>query len=230
VTVEDPIEYRIEGIEQTQVDPEAGYSFASGLRSILRQDPDVILVGEVRDQETADIALQSALTGHLVFSTLHTNDAVGAIPRLIDLGIKPVTIGPALSLVIAQRLVRRLCPYCRKKVKLTADLQNKISSFFARLPERVAREAYKEPTLFEAKGCSRCNNLGYKGRIGIFEFFEMNTKLGELLVKDASWVTLKKAAREGGMVTMQEDGILKVLSGMTSLDEVEDVTGTVTWS
>src|SRR3989338_4853887 len=136
ITIEDPIEYRVEGIEQTQVDPEAGYDFAEGLRSIMRQDPDIILVGEIRDRDTADIALQASLTGHLVFSTLHANDAVGAVPRLVDLGVKPATIGPAVTLIIAQRLVRLLCPDCRRESKTDSDLSSKLKKFLEKLPEK----------------------------------------------------------------------------------------------
>ena len=229
ITIEDPIEYRIEGIEQTQVDPEAGYTFASGLRSILRQDPDVILVGEIRDRDTADIALQAALTGHTVFSTLHTNDAVGAVPRLVDLGVKPTSIGPAVNLIIAQRLVRKLCLNCKKKIEPTAGLQTKIKKFLERLPARVNREDYKTPMVYESVGCEKCGGFGYKGRIGIFEFFETGSEFEEGILKEASEVFLKKLAEKQGMVTMQEDGILKTLSGVTSFKEVEETTGPLEW-
>lgn len=229
ITIEDPIEYRIEGIEQTQTDPEAGYTFAAGLRSIMRQDPDVILVGEIRDAETADIALQASLTGHLVLSTLHTNDAIGAVPRLLDLGAKPQTVGPALSLVIAQRLVRRLCGACREPVKLTSELESKINSFFARLPSRVKKEELGPVGLYLARGCEKCNGIGYKGRIGIFEFLVGGPEMEELILKDASRVALWQLARRQGIVTLQEDGILKALAGITSLEEVERITGPLSW-
>ncbi|MBI4085737.1 MAG: Flp pilus assembly complex ATPase component TadA [Candidatus Liptonbacteria bacterium] len=229
ITIEDPIEYRIEGIEQTQVDPEAGYTFASGLRSILRQDPDVILVGEIRDQETADIALQAALTGHTVYSTLHTNDAAGAVPRLVDLGVKPTSIGPAVNLIIAQRLVRKLCLSCRKKIEPATELQTKIKKFLEGLPARVNREPYGKPALYESAGCEACGGFGYKGRIGIFEFFETGPEFEVGILKEISEVFLKKLAEKQGMVTMQEDGILKVLSGITSFEEVEENTGPIEW-
>lgn len=230
ITIEDPIEYRIEGIEQTQVDPEVGYTFASGLRSILRQDPDVILVGEIRDQETADIAMQASLTGHLVFSTLHTNDAIGAVPRLVDLGVKPTTIGPALSLVIAQRLVRKLCKNCKKEADVPADLSQKIKKFLDKLPPRVDKTKYESFKIYEPVGCASCNNLGYKGRLGIFEFLEVNTtEAREAILKDSSWITIKHLAESEGMVAIQEDGIIKVLSGDTSLKEVEEITGPIPW-
>jgi type IV pilus assembly protein PilB len=226
ITIEDPIEYHLEGIEQTQVDPDAGYTFASGLRAILRQDPDVILVGEIRDQETAEIAMHAALTGHIVFSTLHTNDAVGAIPRLIDIGIKPTIVGPAVTLIIAQRLVRRLCPECKTAVQLSDELKVKIKKFLEDLPERVDRAPYNNVLqIYQAKGCSKCNGFGYRGRIGIFELLIVTQELQELIIQEASEIAIEKLARKQGMVKMQEDGILKVLMGITTFEEVEEATG-----
>lgn len=229
ITIEDPIEYRVEGIEQTQVDPEAGYTFATGLRAILRQDPDVILVGEIRDKETADIAMQASLTGHLVFSTLHTNDAVGAVPRLVDLGVRPATIGPALSLVIAQRLVRRLCLKCRTRAAPSPELERKIKRFFEQLPERVERAPYKKYQVYESGGCDACNHFGYQGRVGIFEFLEAGLEFEKIVLKEPSEVALRRLAEKQGMVTLQEDGVLKVLQGVTTFDEVEKVTGPIPW-
>jgi type IV pilus assembly protein PilB len=229
ITIEDPIEYRVEGIEQTQVDPSANYTFAKGLRAIVRQDPDVILVGEIRDLETADIAMQAALTGHLVLSTLHTNDAVGAVPRLVNLGVKPSTIGPALSLVIAQRLVRKLCGKCKKPVEISADLRKKVEQFLKKLPPRVDRKPYAKFQVYKVGGCVACNNLGYRGRIGVFEFLEAGPQFEESILKEVSEITLKKIAAEEQMVTMQEDGILKALLGETDFDEVERITGKLEW-
>lgn len=229
ITVEDPIEYQVEGIEQTQVDAEAGYTFASGLRAIVRQDPDVILVGEIRDMETADIALQAALTGHLVLSTLHTNDAVGAVPRLTNLGIKPATIGAAMSLVIAQRLVRKLCGSCRKEAAITPEMEKRVRSFLKKIPSRVARTGYEHPVLFEPVGCDACNHFGYKGRVGIFEFFRGGPELEEAILQEVAETVLTQLAAKQGMVTMQEDGVLKALHGITSLKEVEEVTGPLKW-
>ena len=229
ITLEDPIEYRIEGIEQTQVDEEAGYTFANGLRAIVRQDPDVILVGEIRDLETADIAMQSALTGHLVLSTLHTNDAVGAVPRLINLGVKAVSIGPALALVIAQRLVRVLCPVCKKEVPLDGVTAEKIKQLLAHLPAAVDRKPYEHPTLYAPVGCLKCNGIGYKGRIGIFEFLEGGPDIETTILHEASEVALREVAKRQGMVSMQEDGILKAIEGKTTLDEVTTVTGELAW-
>ncbi|MDO8664687.1 MAG: GspE/PulE family protein [Candidatus Liptonbacteria bacterium] len=229
ITIEDPIEYRVEGIEQTQVDPEAGYNFIDGLRSIMRQDPDIILVGEIRDRDTADIALQASLTGHLVFSTLHANDAVGAVPRLVDLGVKPTTIGSAVSLVIAQRLVRRLCSECKKAINPDSGLKSKIENFLKKLPGKINKAPYAKFTVYEPVGCVKCNNFGYKGRVGIFEFMESRPEFEEAVLKDASRVSLKELAKKQGMVTMQEDGILKVLEGVTTFNEVESATGPIEW-
>lgn len=229
ITVEDPIEYHLEGVSQTQVNSNANYTFASGLRSILRQDPDVILIGEIRDAETAEIALNAALTGHLVFSTLHTNDAVGAIPRFLDLGAKPNILGPALTLVIAQRLVRVLCPKCKTQKELTDAQKEKIKTFISSLPARVNKTPYEIPTIYEPKGCEACGGLGYRGRISIFELFIVSTEIEELIYKNPSEIDLFKFARNQGMVTMQEDGLLKVFRGVTSVEEVERTTGIAKW-
>jgi type IV pilus assembly protein PilB len=229
ITIEDPIEYRLPGIEQTQVDPEAGYTFARGLRAIVRQDPDVVLVGEIRDQETADIAVEASLTGHLVVSTLHTNDAVGAVPRLVNLGVPRDNVGPSLTLVIAQRLVRVLCEKCKKPLEMDADLKKKIETLLARLPERVDRSAYAAPALFQPGGCEACNLFGYKGRRGIFEFLLGGPELEELVAATISEGKLTAYAKKQGMVSMQEDGVLKVLQGLTTFDEVESVTGPIKW-
>ncbi len=229
ITLEDPIEYRIDGVEQTQVNDESGYTFASGLRAIVRQDPDVILVGEVRDLETADIAMQAALTGHLVLSTLHTNDAVGAVPRLINLGVKAVSIGPALALVIAQRLVRVLCKECKKEAAVDDATKEKIKAFLEKVPAKVNRAPYENYKIYEPVGCLKCNGLGYKGRVGVFEFLEGGGDLEVTILKEASEVALREVAARQGMVTMQQDGILKVLEGKTTFDEVTGATGELTW-
>ncbi|MDO8557114.1 MAG: GspE/PulE family protein [Candidatus Jorgensenbacteria bacterium] len=229
ITVEDPIEYHLDGVSQTQVDPEAGYTFASGLRSILRQDPDVILVGEIRDAETAEIAMNAALTGHMVFSTLHTNDAVGAIPRLIDLGAKPQVIGPAVSLIIAQRLVRVLCPHCKEKMEVSAVAKKKIEEFLSSLPKRVNSDGYKTITMAKPKGCEKCGGLGYRGRTSIFELFEVTENIEQAIYQNPNEIELKVLAKKQGMTTMQEDGVLKILQGITSKEEVERATGPIEW-
>ena len=229
ITIEDPIEYRIGGIEQTQANPEVGYTFANGLRAILRQDPDVVLVGEIRDKETADIALQASLTGHLVLSTLHTNDAVGAVPRLVDLGVKVQTVGSSLSLVIAQRLVRRLCAECKKPAQISPEEKARIEAYLAALPARVDKSVYRDVKIFEPVGCAACNNLGYKGRVAIFEFLIGGPEMEKTILSDASEVALRALAKSQGMVGMQADGVLKVISGMTSFREVEKATGGIVW-
>ncbi|MFA5173220.1 MAG: GspE/PulE family protein [Candidatus Paceibacterota bacterium] len=230
ITIEDPIEYHLAGIEQTQVNEEAGYTFAEGLKSALRQDPDVILVGEVRDEDTARTAVDSALTGHLVFSTLHTNDSAGAIPRLIDLGVKENIIGSALNLVIAQRLVRRICSNCKIAEKAGLEFQEKAKKFLEKLPERAGKENFlKDLKAYKAKegGCEKCNGTGYKGRVGLYELFQVNDEVQEAIEKKNSVLEIKEMARKQGMITMQEDGVLKALLGITSLEEVEAATGVI---
>ncbi|TSC95802.1 MAG: Uncharacterized protein Athens071426_505 [Parcubacteria group bacterium Athens0714_26] len=225
ITIEDPIEYHLDGIEQTQVNPEADYTFANGLRSLMRQDPDVILIGEIRDGETATIAIQAALTGHLVFSTIHANEASGAIPRLLDLGVKATSIGPSLNLVIAQRLVRRLCDKCKTKEILSDDLKSKLDKFIKNLPERVDKNDYKNFTMYKPKGCDFCHNSGYRGRVGIYELLRITKETEELLNKGAGEIEIQEFALKQGMVTMQQDGVLKAISGVTTFDEVEKITG-----
>ncbi|MFA5052874.1 MAG: GspE/PulE family protein [Parcubacteria group bacterium] len=226
ITIEDPIEYHLTGIQQTQVDPSAGYNFGSGLKSILRQDPDVILVGEIRDPETADIAMQAALTGHVVFSTLHTNTAAGAVPRLLDLEVKPQIIGPAVNVFIAQRLVRKLCEKCRKKAELNEENNAKIKEFTNKLSKNVSLPT--DITLYEPVGCPSCVD-GYRGRIGIFEILEMDKDLELLIHRESSEAEIEKLAFDKGFTNMQQDGIIKALSGITSLEEVEKATGPITW-
>ncbi len=217
ITIEDPIEYHLQGVSQTQVKKDKGYDFASGLKSIMRQDPDVILVGEIRDLETVDIALQAALTGHLVFTTLHTNDAAGTIARLISLGANPSNIGPAVNLAVAQRLIRKVCQKCRVFKKPTPDELQKIKAGLKKVPENI-----KIP---QAKGCEYCNTTGYKGRVGIFEAFLIDDEIEKFILTSPSIAALRKKARDRGMVTMREDGLMKVLEGISTLEEVERVAG-----
>lgn len=227
ITLEDPVEYRVEGIEQTQIENESGYTFASGLRAILRQDPDVILVGEIRDSETAGIAVQAALTGHLVFSTLHTNDAPGAVPRLLNLEIDPTLIGPAINAIIAQRLVRKLCPYCKEEYRPAEETTEKIRQILSVISPEAKVEIPREfSVLYRSKGCLKCNNIGYKGRIGIFEVLEINPEIEKIAVSEHPATSeIKKSAIQGGMITMLHDGILKALEGITTLEEVYRTTG-----
>lgn len=219
ITIEDPIEYKLEGIEQTQVDPAAGYDFANGLRAIVRQDPDVILVGEIRDSETAKIAIQAALTGHLVFTTLHTNDAAGTIARLQALGETPSNIAPALNLVIAQRLVRKVCKECVKFETPTQQEIEKIKKAFEKIKIKVP-DFEKIP---KAVGCKNCNFTGYKGRIGIFEMFLVDDEMEKFILTSPSIVELKEKAIEKGMIPMYQDGLLRVIEGITTIEEVERV-------
>jgi type II secretory ATPase GspE/PulE/Tfp pilus assembly ATPase PilB-like protein len=216
VTIEDPIEYEVPGVNQMQVRPEIGLSFAGALRHVLRQDPDVIMVGEIRDRETADIAIRASLTGHLVFSTLHTNDAPGAITRLIDMGIEPFLVASAIELVIAQRLVRRLCPECSRPEPVQ---KLKLRDTLAILGVDQA-EADTITTLRAPVGCDRCRGTGYRGRIGIFEILRPNDELHELVLKRESTRALTQCARRHGMRTLEQSGWEKVRAGHTTLDEV----------
>src|SRR3989344_4302224 len=219
ITIEDPVEYKVEGIVQTQV--EEDYSFASGLRSILRQDPDIIMVGEIRDNEVAETAVHAAQTGHLVFTTLHTNNAAGAFPRLIDLGVDSRMIGSAANIILAQRLVRRLCEKCKKSRAATAEesvLMKRVLSGHPKPPANLDNF-----TVFEAVGCEICGGTGYKGRQGIFEAIKVDTAVEEAVIRDPREHIIVEAARSQGIPLMSEDGMEKVLSGITSLDELERV-------
>ena len=229
ITIEDPIEYHLTGITQTQTNDERGYTFVEGLRSALRQDPDVVMVGEVRDRETAETAVQSALTGHMVFSTLHTNNAAGVIPRLIDLGVNPKILVSALSLSIAQRLVRKLCQFCKKEkaldekeattVKLVMDSiknEGKNLSNYNINPDAAVK-------IFTAVGCEKCNGTGYRGRIGIFEAIKTDEKIEKIMPENPSEREIKKVASEQGILSMRQDGLVKILNGITSFDEVQSV-------
>lgn len=228
ITIEDPIEYHIEGISQTQVEPDKGYTFENGLRSIVRQDPDVILVGEIRDFETAEIAMHAALTGHLVFTTLHTNDAIGAIPRLIDLGVKPPVIAPAVNLLMAQRLLRRICPKCAVKRNLGKEELQIFKKILENLPSRVGiKAALTDKTqINEAKGCGECHN-GYFGRVAVMELFEITDDVEKLILKSPAEAELKEAAKKTGMVTMAQDAIIKILQGITTIEEAERILGSL---
>lgn len=224
ITIEDPIEYHLEGISQTQVDPKRGYNFASGLRSIVRQDPDVILVGEIRDLETAQIALQAALTGHLVLSTLHTNDAAGAVARFQALGEKLVNIAPAINLVLGQRLLRKVCKKCVKMEKPSEKEMAILNKELRSLPKNIDIPPLKNLKIPKPQGCQDCNETGYQGRIGIFEFFLVDEEMEEFILKGPSISALRNKARKKGMVSMRQDGFIKVLQGKTTIEEVNRVT------
>jgi len=223
VSLEDPVEYFVEGINQSQVKPEIGYTFASGLRQIVRQDPDIIMVGEIRDTETASLAIQAALTGHLVLSTLHTNNAIGAIPRLLDLKIEPFLLPAALSLVIAQRLVPCLCPFCKKEKSVPKEVSSVIDKELEELPEQVKDKLkFKQPyTLFYGEGCPKCQGKGIKGRTAIFEAFHMTPQLSELIIrKEFSEEEAFEQVKKQGMLSLRQDGIIKALEGKVPLEDV----------
>lgn len=229
ITIEDPVEYRLEGVTQTQVNFKRGYSFSEGLRSVLHQDPDVIMIGEIRDGETAKIAVQSSLTGHMVFSTLHTNNAAGVIPRLIDLEVNPKIMVSALSLSMAQRLVRKLCQFCKKEygstsgeakiIKLVLDsikAEGKKFSNYDIKPDGPFK-------IFSPVGCDKCNNIGYSGRIGIFEAIKTDEAIEKIIPENPSEREIKKVASRQEILSMRQDGIVKILNGITSLEEVQSV-------
>ena len=222
ITLEDPVEYKMEGINQSQIDQSAGYTFAKGLRSMLRQDPDIAMVGEIRDLETADIAVQAALTGHLILSTVHTNNAAGAIPRFLSMGVKPFLLAPALNCVIGQRLLRRICESCKVKAELSADEMKRVKEIIAAMPVNAREEAEKKELIFyTGKGCEACSGIGYKGRVGIYEIFVVSDEIEKrILTGEFSEYDIERMAVEHGMVTMAQDGIIKALEGITSVDEV----------
>ena len=228
ITIEDPIEYHLEGISQTQVVPEKGYDFANGLKSIMRQDPDVILVGEIRDLETASIALQAALTGHLVFTTLHTNDAAGTIARLQALGEKPINIAPAINMAIAQRLVRKVCQKCTKLEKITKEDLEKIKKALRNIPKGtidLPEKRLQNLKIPKAVGCEDCNFTGYRSRAGIFEAFLIDDDMEKFILTSPSIAALREKITKKGMITIYQDGLIKVLKGITTMEEVERVTG-----
>lgn len=227
VTLEDPIEYKLEGINQSQIDQSKHYTFVNGLRSVLRQDPDIVMVGEIRDLETAEVAINAALTGHLLLSTLHTNDATGALPRFISMGVKPFLLAPALNAVIGQRLVRKVCEKCKEAVQPSAEELAFVKKVVAEIPEtsgeKVAPEA--EWKFYKGKGCEVCNGSGYKGRVGIYEILTMNDEIKAALSETISEYQMRGLAKQQGMVTIRQDGVLKVLDGHTTVEEILRVVG-----
>ena len=226
VTLEDPVEYAIEGINQSQVKPEIGYTFATGLRSILRQDPDVIMVGEIRDKDTAELAVHAALTGHVVLSTLHTNDSIGAIPRLVDMGVEPFLVSSSLRVIVAQRLVRRICSHCKEEAKMNEAARNDIEKSLTAISEEHKKrlDLPHEIKMYQGKGCPQCGGSGMKGRIGLFEVLYMDDQMANLLGDKIDEDDIRKAAMTQGMISMKQDGIVKVIKGITTLAEVERVT------
>ncbi len=223
VTIEDPVEYQMKGVNQVQVNVQAGLTFASALRSFLRQDPNIIMVGEIRDTETAELAINASLTGHLVFSTLHTNDAAGAPPRLLDMGVEPFLLTSSLTCVVAQRVLRKVCPDCVQEVEIPADkekeLKDTLGPIYNVIEDKWKREG-KTMKIPQLVGCSKCNNTGYLGRIAIYEVMPMTEKLGKLVIEKVAAADLQKEAMNEGMMTMKQDGYAKVLEGITTMDEV----------
>ena len=229
VTLEDPVEYFIDGVNQSQIRPEIGYTFSAGLRSILRQDPNVIMVGEIRDNETAELAIHAALTGHLVLSTLHTNDAIGSVPRLVDMGVESFLLASSLQSVAAQRLVRKICEKCKTEMKITDLQRDRLAQMYQEIP-LSEKKAYnlkdnQEIKVFKGAGCDDCGRTGHKGRVGIYEVFEITDPVKAIITDhQANEHELRKESLSQGMISMKEDGILKVLLGLTTLAEVERAT------
>lgn len=226
VTLEDPIEYSIDGVNQSQVKPEIGYTFSEGLRQILRQDPNIIMVGEIRDEETATLAIQSALTGHVVLSTLHTNSAVGVIPRLIDMGIKPFLIPSTVRIAISQRLIRALCDNCKKKAKLTPKTKEYMLEVLKGMPVSARKDldVSDSTSIYEANGCEMCGMKGYRGRLGLYEVLSMTDELADIISKTPTENLILATAQKQGMLTMAQEGVTKVLAGETTIEEITRVT------
>lgn len=229
ITLEDPIEYNLDGLNQSQIKPDIGYTFASGLRTILRQDPNVIMVGEIRDSETAELAVHAALTGHLMFSTLHTNTATGSIPRLIDMKIEPFLLASSLRLVAAQRLVRKICDNCKNQIEIPDSVRNNIIKEINNISKeelvKYGVDISKGIIFFHGKGCDKCNGVGLKGRIAIYEVVLVNDKIKEIITEQkGSEELLIKERDASGELTMKQDGILKILKGLTTIEEIERVT------
>jgi len=224
LSLEDPVEYNISGMNQSQVRPEIGYTFASGLRTTLRQDPDIIMVGEIRDKETAQLAIQAALTGHLVFSTIHTNNAIGVIPRLIDMGVDPFLIAPTLVLAMAQRLVRKLCPETGKEIPIDGSLEVMLQNQFKDIPKKFHAEIPKSKSFYGVEPSEECPK-GVRGRMAVFEVMEMNKEIEQIILTDPTEPSLMKAARANGMFTMKEDALIKSMQGVVPFEEVNTLGG-----
>lgn len=227
VTLEDPVEYYLSGVNQSQINADVGLTFARGLRAILRQDPDVIMVGEIRDNETAELAVHASLTGHIVLSTLHTNDAFGAVPRLIDMKIEPFLVSSSTNVIIAQRLVRRICSYCQTETTVPEELESEIWADIENIPKAAVPEdvSITRPLKFyKGKGCARCEHTGYKGRVAISEVLEINEKLEKIIMAGSDTDKIKEEFRNQGMIFLKEDGIIKALQGSTTIQEVWNAT------
>jgi len=231
VTLEDPVEYFIKGINQSQIKPEIGYTFASGLRSFLRQDPNIIMVGEIRDNETAELAIHASLTGHFVLSTLHTNDAMGAIPRLFDMKVEPFLLGSTLNIVVAQRLGRKICPHCKIEDKLPNDLLADIKQEISQIPADLLKKLLpkldlKNLKFYRGKGCPRCGNIGYIGRVALAEVLDITDEIREIIKDENKILTIDNVKQSQLFTTIKQDGIIKVLLGLTTMEEVLRTIGT----
>ncbi|NVP17949.1 type II/IV secretion system protein [Candidatus Gracilibacteria bacterium] len=228
MTLEDPVENQVDGINQSQVKPDIGYTFAYGLRTALRQDPDIIMVGEMRDKETVDIAIEASLTGHLVLSTIHTNSSAETITRILNMGVQPFLIPASVNIIIAQRLIKRLCSHCKKPLDLKSlgkdtleNVKNSINiTKKEELIERVGLDKLKTPTFYGPVGCEHCDNTGYKGRVGIYEVLEITPGVKEMILNGSSAYNINLQAIKEGMISLEQDGIIKALNGLTSLEEV----------
>lgn len=224
LTLEDPVEIRIDGVNQVQVNPEVGLTFAKGLRAFLRQDPNIIMIGEIRDGETAELAVQAALTGHLVLATLHTNSAATAMPRLIDMGVEPFLLASTINIAAAQRLVRKVCDNCKKPYNAAPEEIKKISDILGSIKgfnlQNIIAKNNGNLTLYKGQGCDACSNTGYKGRVGIFEVLTISEKIRSMIISHEAAQTIEKEGLDEGMTTMQQDGFLKVLEGVTTIEEI----------
>lgn len=224
-TLEDPVEYFIKGVNQSQVRAEIGFTFASGLRSLLRQDPDIIMVGEIRDSETAELAVHAGLTGHFVLSTLHTNDAIGALPRLFDMGVEPFLLGSTINTVVAQRLARKICSFCKEADKVSDDIMENVKNELHKIPEHILKRLLKDVnsdnlSFYKGKGCPRCGNSGYSGRVSISEVIDINNKLKEVITDKSKTLTIKNVMESQDFINMYQDGIIKAVLGVTTMEEV----------
>lgn len=227
LTIEDPVEIQMDGLNQSQVHPDINYTFAYGLRCALRQDPNIIMVGEIRDRETADIAIEASLTGHLVLSTVHTNGAIETITRIANMEIPNYLIATTIELIIAQRLVRKLCPDCKKQTEVPKEIMEHVDKILSNMPEAIKnanKELFEKKQFFGPEGCEKCNNIGYFGRIGLYEILKMNDAIRRLVLEGKSSMDIEEEALRSGMLTLEYDGIFKALKGVTSLDEVYRVT------
>jgi type II secretory ATPase GspE/PulE/Tfp pilus assembly ATPase PilB-like protein len=223
ITIENPIEYHLAGIVQTQTEPDKGYTFAEGLRSALRQDPDVIMVGEIRDGETAEVAVNAALTGHLVLSTLHTNNAAGSFPRLLDLGINSKVMSSAINVSVAQRLVRTLCDKCKKEMPLEGKARETIERILKEVSDPTYLTGVQKEKVWAPVGCPDCNGIGYKGRIGVYEAIFMDAAIEKAVIENPSERDIRAAAAPQKLLTLSQDGVIKALKGITTLDELDRV-------